>query len=557
MVLVALVFSLFWFTQKPAVDPCLRQPASIDGGSQNMCRSKLGGTNIPELAINSEDWLIDRYLNEDTTTLEERKLYVSFAENSKPEDGNLFFIVELSNLRRLNTIIQNKNFVTSTSNKYKEVLTTLGKQLVTKWNIQEQTIRSSDYKSLAGVYAEFRNREKAIESFQQEKNKAFEAANQIFSDYLISNHLISANEKPAEWFHGGLGFSSDEAAISARVSRFLPAPNKLRVFSSKEVQEVLRDVLQWEKSYRESILKQFEGTNLLVKTERGVVIPHLDVFEVLRKFEDPVAVKKALVATFSNLDPVKARQLELILTPAAIEQLQIYKSLVDIYSPSLLMAERSVASLEEAVKGGMSADFAGLGALNLQAVAEALVLSKGNVNEAIKRARDSERRVTKEFKRQLSAFRGVVKQYFPNMVESGDDFVAFGNFVLSLASKHKMLDQLAEFTPDSRKRIAFLAPNAKKKDRNLIAAHGEAIEKELRLILKSKMDPDRLKKLLFGIDMVATEAGEGFVRTITGVPKSMELTSWEQNLIIQSSEEAIGRINSSADSGKKLHYKPL
>ena len=549
MAVIALVFSLFWFTQKPPVEPlCSRLPANAE--STNSCSVKLGGSNIPAMAINSEEWLIQNYLNEDVTTSAERSMFVSFAEHSKPEDGNLFFMIELSNLRRLNTIMQNKNFVTSTSNKYKQVLTTLGDQLVNKWKLHEQSIRSSDYKSLQGVYAEFRNREKAIETFQEEKNKAFEAANRIFSDYLIENQLIAAEEKPGEWFHGGIGFSADEASISARVSRFLPAPNKLRIFSSKEVQEVLRDVLRFEQNYRDQIVSDLRGTDLIITTEHGAVIPHLDVFEVLRKFEDPVAVKKALVENFSALNPTKARELERILTLEAIERLQIYKSLVDVYSPSLLMADRKVASLENAANGGMSADFAGLGA-------EALALSKGNIKDAIRRARASEKSVTKDFLRKLSAFKGVVKQYFPEMIESGDDFVAFGKLALSLSDKKRMLDQLAEFTPDSKKRIAFLAANAVKDDRNLIASHGEAIEKELRLILKNKINPQILNQLLFGIDMITIEAGNGFVQTMIGTPKSLQLSPAELNLIHQSTKEAVERVNSTGTPKKKIQYRAL
>jgi hypothetical protein len=284
----------------------------------------------------------------------------------------LFFCVELSNLRELNTILKNKNRVTSISNKYKEILETLGQQLINRWNLRDRTLKYSDYKSYQGAYANFVSKDRSLTDFEKDKSLAFDAANKLFSDYLVSNGIIAATEKPSEWFRGGIGFSADEANLAARVSRYLSPPNRLRVYSSHEVQEVLNDVLQWEIRYRKDLYSELKDTGLMVRTKTDVVIPHLEVFEILRKSEDPAELKKALVEAFGGLDPVKTANLEKLLTPNVIERFQIYKSLIDTFSPALMMAERNIASLASADFGGMSADFAGLGAMNLQGVAEAL-----------------------------------------------------------------------------------------------------------------------------------------------------------------------------------------
>lgn len=552
MVFLALVLSLFWFAQKPAEESCPRLPASLASGN-NSCKTKLGGG--PDLITNSPGWLVNRYLEQDFTTVKQRKEWISFAQNSKPEDGNLFFCIELSNLRELNTGLKDKNLVTSISHKYKEILETLGRQVVRKWDLQEQTLRYSDYKSYQGVYPKLLTKQKSIAEFETDKAKAFAAANKIFSDYLISNGYIKASDKPEDWFRGGLGTSADEASLSARVSRYLTSPNRLRMFSSPEVQEVLRDALQWQVRYLEDISNDLKGTGLLVRTSGGAMIPHLEVFELMRKFESPVELRESLIESFGNLNPERIHTLDRKITPTVIEKLQVYKSLIDIYSPSLMMAERNIANLEMADAGGMSADFMGLGALNLQSLAEALTLSEGSVSKAIVQARAAEVRVTIEFRKKLTAFRKVVQRYYPHTLDSGDDFVAFSDSTLGLAGKKQLLNELAEETANSRKRIAFLAAEARKEERNLIVAHGEAIEKELRIVLKSKINREKLNRLLFGIDMITQNAGEGFVQVLIGAPETLQLSNSELHLIHQGTREAVKKLNSLGNSKYETLYK--
>ncbi len=562
MLATGLILGLFfWVHHQKEVQTldtiCFRSPANLSLEKVHSCRALISKEKNLNSRTENVEKFVEQYLDYDFTTNSQRQNWINFSQRSKSTDGNLFFSVELSNLRELNTILKDKNYVTSISNKYKEILESLGSQLVKKWGLEKNTLLYSDYKSYQGIYTDFSKKNISLPDFEKDKSRYFQAANKIFSEFLINQGHIKASDKPQEWFRCGLGFSADEANLSARVSRYLSGFNQIRIYSSPEVQGVLLDALKWQQNFRISLLKSLEGTDLFdQKTDSSLAIPQIEVFEILRKTEDLESIKNALIDAFGQQDPDKISVLKEKVTLPLIRDLKVYKDLVDTFSPSLMMAERNIASLEAADWGGMSADFMGLGALNIHAVAQALASSE-SVSDAIHNSRSSETRVTIQFQKQLASMNVIVKRYFPHTLHSGDDFVAFGNSPFSLADKKRLLQDLAEETSDSKKRISFIPEGVKKDKRNLIASHGENIEKELRIILKRKINSLKLSKIILGIDMLSPEAGSGSVQVLTGLPKSIRLSITERKIFFESIPLAIEKANFNSDPEQRTYYKNL
>lgn len=227
-----------------------------------------------------------------------------------------------------------------------------------------------------------------------------------------------------------------------------------------------------------------------------------------------------------------------------VEKLQNYKILADTFSPSLMNAERKVASLENAEYGGMVADFAGLGALNLHATAEALAKST-DIDSMLILVRQAEQTITKRFKELLAEFNAIVELYYHSTVATGDDFAALLSGPLGLAAKKRLIRDLAERTSRSRKRIAFIAAGVKKEDRNIIAFHGESLEKEFRLQIEGKLGSSKLAQLLVAIDMQGLSKGTGAVKIILGITRDQTLSITD-----------IGRINTAfSDSVLKFNQE--
>ncbi len=501
--------------------------------------------------MNSRRWLIDRYLHLDFTTTQQRMRWIQSALTTKPDDGHIFMDVDFSNLREVNTLYKDKNFNTAIGNKHKEILESVVNQILKKWNLENSTLFLSDYKSYRIDINFGRRSTTEVRKLEHDLGLAFEAANQIFGFYLVGNNLIPSAHKPQDWFRGGIGKTADQANYAARVSRDILGRNKLRKFNDKEIQEHLQVSLKWSEVFRQELAFELRGTGLFQKLPNGAEIPTVETFELLRKLSNPEDLKAALIKKFSYQDPIVEIQLNKVLSTVFVEKLQTYKILVDTFSPSLMNAERKVASLESADHGGMVADFAGLGALNLFTTAEALTKSP-DIDSMLINVRLAEQGVTIQFKRLLDEFDQIVRKYYDSTVSTGDDFVAILIGPLGLAPKKLLLNELANKTSESRKRIAFISAGVLKDDRNLIATHGESLEKEFRLFIEGRVNPKKLSRLLVGVDTRGLNVGTGGVKIILGVPQDLNLSLAEIGEVNSAFQKAVRKFNQE----NKTSYNP-
>lgn len=546
------LLALIWVFGLEPSDPCAEPMNRMVSAEGRSCRdaSRVKPPNPVAQVNNSPRWLIENYLMQDFTSVDQRMAWIRVAEKAKANDGILFVDIELSILRELNKFFGDKNLITAMANKHKEILETTLRLTLAKQGFLSDPFLYSDYKSYRMALNVKDLPAKDLLPFEKDLGLAFEAANQIFSQYLIHNGLVKTKHNSQHWFRGGLGRTADEANFAARVSREIMGRNRLRKFSDADIQEHLSVAQQWAEKFRREFLNEFSDTGLFITTEKGVSIPSLEVFELLRRVEDPEDLRLALIAKLGN------NELNQKLTVVLVEKLQTYKLLVDTFSPPLRNAERNVASLENAEQGGLSADFSGLGAQNLQGTAEALALSK-DLTSLLLNVRIAEQEVTNRFKAQLEKFDEVVRSYLASSTASGDDYVGIALRALSLADKKRLMRDLARLTADSKKRIAFIGSGVLKKDRNLLAAHGEMLEKEIRLRIEGKMTKHKLERWVFALDMQGLEAGTGAVQLIVGSIDSIRPTLKEVGLLNQALIEAIDVMNSGEMQQGKTQYKFL
>lgn len=547
MRVMALLVVILALLLKGPQDLCESAQSRMISNEKVTCQVAVQGPRV----MNSRRWLIDRYLHLDFTTTQQRIKWIQSALRTKPDDGHIFMDVDFSNLREVNTLYKDKNFNTAIGNKHKEIFESVISQILKKWNLEGSTLFHSDYK-LYRIDINFGKRSATeVRQLEHDLGLAFEAANQIFGFYLIGNNLIPSADKPQDWFRGGVGKTADQANYAARVSRDILGRNKLRKFSDKDIQEHLQVSLKWSEIFRQELAHEFRGTGLFQRLDNGVELPALETFELLRKLAEPEELKAALVKKFSYQNTNQELHLKTVLSTVLVEKLQTYKMLVDTFSPSLMNAERKVASLESAEHGGMVADFAGLGALNLYSTAEALTKSS-DIDSMLINVRLAEQSVTIKFKRLLDEFDQIVKKYYASTVSTGDDFVAILNGPLGLAQKKLLLNELANKTAESRKRIAFISAGAVKDDRNLIATHGESLEKEFRLFVEGKIDPQKLNRIIVGLEMRGRAVGTGGVKIILGLPQDVVLTLAEIGEVNMAFQNSIRKFNKE----NKTSYKP-
>ena len=86
----------------------------------------------------------------------------------------------------------------------------------------------------------------------------------------------------------------------------------------------------------------------------------------------------------------------------------------------------------------------------------------------------------------------------------------------------------------------------------MIAAHGEAIEKVLRMELEGVVSQEKMKELVFGIDMKSVSAGAGEVSLLIGEGKKSSLSRADRASIQSAFENAVRHFNQKPDTDNSL-----
>jgi len=482
-----------------------------------------------------------KYLNFSPTTKAQNQKWIALAEGS-PKNTK-FFEVENSVMKNLNDTLKDKNLVTSLTNYHKELLETKTDKLLAdlkKTYPNLEVVAYSDFKA-----SRFAFKGQAPPDLQQRLNKILQETNQEFSNYVVKNKLVKATDKPATWFRAGYGESADQASLASRYSR-QKNDNALQSYHSQEMKTELGKKVRSVETQRASLQSELGHTSLVEGGSKKTL--SADAIDILRKNGSNVAKSQADLKNRFGLSQ---------LSESSVRKMQEYVKSVDEFSPSIHVIEREVSHLDDAKFGGLSADMTGMGAKNLNATARALSEAK-NLDEALVQTRQSEKNITKTFNKQKDTFQQVLKDVVGKdrikTVCSGDDCTAVPKQALSSQEKEKILQKLTAAGYSSEFRLAFIPEKvAKASSRTMLAVHGESIEKALRKNLADKMEPAKLKGVVFGVDMKTTELNKGNVKLLTATSPQVRLTAAEEKLIAENFRKALTQINKEL---KNASYHP-
>lgn len=462
-------------------------------------------------------------LEKEVTTPAQNEQWIRTAETAGPGSNTHFFEVENSVMKDLNDGLKDKNLVTSLTNRHKELMMKKIREIEAK-NPGLKVETYSDFKSVRFAF-----KGKIPEDLQAQLDLAFQTTNAQYAKELKDLKLLRETDAPETWFRAGYASSADEASAAARVGRDQGSANRIMSADHAGVQGRLKADLARSESMRTSLETKW-GASPVMAGSAGERVPSRETFELVRKAKTPEELAAA----------VKSRYGIERFTAADAKDLMDYSKSIDSFSPSLRIAKRDVNNLDEAVHGGFSADFDGLGAGNSQATAAALA-GKKNVRDALVAARQGERNMTTELKSRMEAFHKAVGDVAKC---SGDDCIGIAKRALSTNDKVEIVQKLAA-QPETRGiRMAFVQAGVKDSShRTVISTHGESIEKALRSELKDAIPYERTKGMTFGIDMKTAVVNQGSVDVLIGTRPGMVLTAEEAAKIREALAKAVKKVN--------------
>lgn len=484
--------------------------------------AKAAKTTLPKSLTRSE--LKSKYLFYSPTSEKENLAWIQLAE--APPKNHVFVDIENSQLKKLNDTLKDKNFVTAATNYHKEI--THQKMMALKESNPGLEITPySDFKSLRYAFSG-----KLPADLETQVAKAFSEANQEFADSLRSSKLTRIEDRSEDWFRAGIGESADQANLAARHSR-QKSENSLQSFTSQDTKNHLQMELSQTQASLSAIRSEFAKTSVI----DGNTL-HADAFDIVRKNKNSPAQLEAELKSRFGLQslPVNSSQ-----------KMVDYINRVDGFSPGIYTAKREVATFNEAPFGGLSADVIGLGADNMKGTAEALAKSK-SLDEALVESRRAERAVTQQFNEQKQHFSKALNSVLPpstlKTICSGDDCIAVPTRALSSQEKQALVENLSQNGYAGRYRLAFVNEGVRDSaDRNILATHGESIEKKLRKQLSATIDSRKLKGITFGIDMKTQKLNTGSVELILGTDKNLKLSPTEKELIQREFRRSLDEFN--------------
>ncbi|WP_277579225.1 hypothetical protein [Bdellovibrio svalbardensis] len=469
--------------------------------------------------------LIKDFLTYSPTSVADNEKWIALAEkgvNSKVR----FLDVENSQLKTLNDTLKDKNLVTSLTNYHKKLL--FEKIEVLKKEFPNLKVEQySDFKSSRFAFSGDIPKE-----FETKLQKAFKETNDEFTTYLKAEKIVRDGDASKDWFRAGVGQSAEQANVAARYSR-LEAENKLQNYSQAKLTTELTSKLNSIEKSRQTLRTELAKTSMV----DGNTL-HADAFDIVRKNAgDDKKVAEALKQRFALSS----------LPASTVKELQIYVKSSDEFSPGIFVPKREVANLNEAAKGGFSADVIGLGASNIKGTAEALARSK-NLDQVLEETRKAEKAVTVEFQAQKKYFEDVVRRSVdPGKLKticSGDDCVAIAVKPLNESDKKNILNGLADSKYSGKFRLAFIPEGVTDVSaRNTLSTHGESVEKILRSSLSTVMEPRKMQGLTFGLDMNTQTVNSGSIKLLIGEAPGVRLTTQERALIQKKFEQSLQELN--------------
>lgn len=483
---------------------------------------------------------IDRFEMFEPTTETENLAWIKKANGPKTKTRT-FIDIENALMKFLNDNLKDKALVTSLTNFHKKIV------------FEEIEKLSAKYPQLKlSPYSDFKSIRLAIDGNMDANTiKAFEdaltTANKRFYESPTVRGLVRESDLAGEnWFRMGVGSTADEATTAARFSR---TQNQVQLenFADPKVRAHYETALNDIKKLHAEVLSDFASTDLIVDSSlrKGSKAVSQTALDLVRKLDKPENLKAALIEQF---------KLEK-LSDDAVKKLIAYARRSDEFSPGVYIPKREFVHYNDAIHGGVSIDFVGMGSRNLDATAQALDVAR-NLDEALILVRQNEIAVTNALKEERAQVRGQMEQIYGESGQSkirttcsGDDCSGVPlETPMSDADRIRYVQNRAAMAAakgnPSQYRVAFFQPGiASAEARGQIVAHGESLEKILRKKLSLIMDRRRLDGITFGVDMLGTDVGRGQVRLIVGRSPTLNLSQIERTNIDLQFRRALSELN--------------
>lgn len=464
------------------------------------------GTRRPAGFVATREEFVDSWRDRIATYPAQNQRYIDDA--LRGEQPGLFYLdTQNTALKRLNDTLRDKNLVDALGNRYNDMVMSAVEEFRSRHPGIEVNFYS-DYKSLRASIRGPPGQENAL---MAELAGIMDQTSDEFLALLRAGNYASPELIDERWFRAGLGRTSDEANLVTRFSR-RAEDTPTATFGNIGAQTRIRGAWQEAELTRRDIARRFEGSPLLRSVEGSdVVVPRAEVFEVVRKNSSPEDIARILSGRYQRTVSVEDAQ-----------RLQTYFQQVDQFSPGLLIPSRIEHNLEDAVHGGFSIDFAGVGSVNAEATAIGLA-SGQTVRDSMVGIRNREALVTRDLdalkSRTETAVRDVLARHDirADITVSGDDMVVVPNRVLTPEIRREIAvaqvdAQRGTSTTASGMRTSFFREGIPDETaRSVQATIGESIEKKLRSRLEGQLSQTELQNTLFAVDMRGTSPGSGGV----------------------------------------------
>lgn len=448
----------------------------------------------------------------------QNKQFIELVEN-QPQKVKLVYNAENTVLKEMNDsaafLEQDKALASALTNAHKELLLT---EIQAHPQLTSKLIGEySDYKHLRLAFSENTPEIRAaLQTATKTANQKFEEAIKagLLKNIGTPSELRGIAADPKNWFMAGVGRTVDEAGAITRVgkSEFKPGvPVLVRNYDSEI--SLLEDKLLSSNELLEKVQKTVAtvpGAEKFMEptpTSQKLLTPNAEVIDIFRKAK-PVHPRDA-DSYFNQIRLEFRLRYGVDLSTDQITTLQSYINSVDIFSPGLLIGERSLPNIANAESGIVSVDFSGVGARNLAAQMK-YTAGLTNVRDVINSARASEKIATRMLDQSRQSAADSFKKIAAGDIGfSGDDGLALPSQELTQRQKEAFLTEITSRGPPSDFRVTYLGPrdvNGKVisvNDRAAWISRAEGFEKEMRRSLNRVIPHSDLRNVLLAVDLTA------------------------------------------------------
>lgn len=451
----------------------------------------------------------------------------------------LYIEITVSELKKLNDeIIKNKDLVTALVNLKKEY----DLKFLQAIKGFENAEMYSDYKTIRWFIPLDQDLTiEALDRIYQNVHHAFTDAQTRFRQHVEDHDLIRKDDLKTQWFHLGFADSADLASYAARSAKALNQMT-LNLFDPTEVARLEKERIELITLFKQ--LSSNHWHDYLFNADRSSF--SLLTIEIYRKNRSLKTFVAAVKAQFGyEISEFSAQKIIDFLTR------------IDIYSPSLVVTERTSVAIEVAQYGAFSLDFIGLGAKNLLATINAVLQSR-SIADLFLNVRSNELDVTRQFNTDKQIVSNIVQNFFnftgdlKDLIRfSGDEGIILPNREIEVEDLIQLQKKLLDHFGMSQLRVTYMKADSRGRIDTELVSLAESIEKALRKNLVAKLEPALLNATQFNI-WILDPAKDGTRQVVLTLYSRVSHSKNQRAALRSAFNAAVSSVTNSTPSTKLL-----